>query len=85
MNINSHSDQYKVFLAPMVGISDKIFRKIFRKMGAHVAVSEMISTDPMLYQNRKTQLRMDHTDESLSRVVQIVGACPSMMAEAAII
>ena len=68
----------------MAGITDKPFRNICRKMGAHVTVSEMISTNPALYQSRKTQLRVNHTDESTPRVIQIVGADPRMMADAAV-
>ena len=84
MNIISHSNKYKIYLAPMAGITDKPFRDICRKMGAHVTVSEMISTNPALYQSKKTQLRMNHSDESTPRVIQIVGADPRMMADAAV-
>ena len=67
----------------MAGITDRPFRQLCRQMGAGLAVSEMVSANPKLRYSRKTQLRLDHTDEAEPRSVQIVGAEPHMMAEAA--
>ena len=67
----------------MAGITDKPFRKLCRDMGAHACVSEMTSSNPALYNSRKSQLRMDIVDDESPRIVQIAGAEPAMMAGAA--
>jgi len=48
-----------------------------------MATAEMISANPALYNSRKTQLRRNHDGEDSPRIVQIAGADPAMMAEAA--
>ena len=68
----------------MAGITDKPFRKLCRHMGADACVSEMTSSNPALYNSRKSQFRMDIIDDESPRIVQIAGADPAMMAEAAI-
>ncbi|MGB2680996.1 MAG: tRNA dihydrouridine synthase DusB [Candidatus Competibacter sp.] len=70
-------------LAPMAGISDRPFRLLCRRLGASLAVSEMVSADPRLRASRKTQLRLDHRGESDPRSVQILGVDPHALAEAA--
>src|SRR5258708_33826591 len=54
-----------------------------RRYGAGPAVSEMISARPELRASRKTLLRMDHAGEPGPVSVQIAGADPAMLAEAA--
>ena len=72
-----------VILAPMAGVSDRPFRQLCRQLGAGLAVSEMVSANRQLRHCRKTQLRVDHTGEPEPRSVQILGAEPHTMAEAA--
>jgi tRNA-dihydrouridine synthase B len=84
MNIKPDSSNKLILLAPMAGITDKPFRKLCYSMGAHACVSEMTSSNPALYNSRKSQLRMDVIDDESPRIVQIAGADPRMMAEAAI-
>jgi tRNA-dihydrouridine synthase B len=67
----------------MAGITDRPFRRIARRMGAGLAVSEMISSRPELRDSRKTRLRQDHAGESGPISVQIAGGEPAMLAEAA--
>jgi len=83
MKIGSHVLLNNLMLAPMAGVTDKPFRLLCRRLGAGVAVSEMVTSDPSLYRTRKTRLRLDHSGEPAPRVVQIVGADPGRMAEAA--
>ncbi len=68
----------------MAGITDKPFRKLCRSMGAHACVSEMTSSNPAVYSSKKSQFRMDIIDDESPRIVQIAGADPAMLAEAAI-
>ena len=67
----------------MAGVTDRPFRWLCRDMGAAAAVTEMISANPDLLKTRKTRLRLDHSGESSPKIVQIAGADPRMMAEAA--
>jgi tRNA-dihydrouridine synthase B len=67
----------------MAGITDLPFRKLCRRMGAGLAVSEMVISNPEQRNSRKTRQRIDHTGEAAPRVVQIVGADPLAMAAAA--
>jgi len=83
MKIGAHQLRNALFVAPMAGITDRPFRRLARRYGAGLAVSEMISSRPELRDSRKTRLRMDHGGESGPISVQIAGSDPAMMAEAA--
>jgi tRNA-dihydrouridine synthase B len=67
----------------MAGVTDPPFRSLCRRLGAGLAVSEMISANPRLRATRKTRWRMRHDDEPEPRVVQIAGADPAELADAA--
>ncbi|MGZ8227726.1 MAG: tRNA dihydrouridine synthase DusB [Methylococcaceae bacterium] len=84
MQIGSHQLANKLILAPMAGISDRPFRELCKRYGAGLAVSEMVASNPALQQHKKTLLKSDHNGESGIRSVQILGADPKMMADAAI-
>ena len=77
------SNTAAVFVAPMAGITDRPFRRLARRFGAALAVSEMVSARPELRGSRKTLLRLDHAGEPGPVAVQIAGADPAMLAEAA--
>src|SRR5438093_6162062 len=77
------SNTAAVFVAPMAGITDRPFRRLARRYGAALAVSEMVSARPELRGSRKTLLRLDHAGEPGPISVQIAGADPAMLAEAA--
>ena len=83
MKIGAHQLRNGLFVAPMAGITDRPFRRIARRMGAAMAVSEMISSRPELRDSRKTRLRQDHAGEAGPIAVQIAGGEPAMLAEAA--
>ncbi|MFN7273377.1 MAG: tRNA dihydrouridine synthase DusB [Gammaproteobacteria bacterium] len=70
-------------LAPMAGVTDRPFRIVARGLGAALAASEMITSDTRLWNSRKSRMRMDHTGEPEPRVVQLAGAEPEALAEAA--
>src|SRR2546423_10651870 len=72
-----------LFVAPMAGITDRPFRRMARRFGAALATSEMVSSRPELRDSRKTRLRVDHTGEPGPISVQIAGADPAMLADAA--
>ena len=83
MRIGAHALRNGLFVAPMAGITDRPFRRIARRMGAALAVSEMVSSRPELRESRKTRLRLDHAGEPGPVSVQIAGADPQMLADAA--
>ena len=67
----------------MAGVTDRPFRQLCKSMGAGMAVSEMVSSNSLLWGSEKTLRRADHTGEVDPISVQIAGADPLMMAEAA--
>jgi len=83
MRIGAHALSNGLFVAPMAGITDQPFRRLARRFGAALAVSEMVSSRPELRESRKTRLRLDHAGEPGPIAVQIAGADPQMLAEAA--
>ena len=83
MQIRTFSLPNQVVLAPMAGVTDRPFRKLCRRLGAGLTVSEMVTSDPRLRTTRKTLRRIDHAGEPAPRSVQIAGADPAMLADAA--
>jgi tRNA-dihydrouridine synthase B len=69
--------------APMAGVTDRPFRQLVKKLGAGMAVSEMVASNSKLWQTEKSMLRGNHAGEVDPIVVQIAGGTPEMMAEAA--
>jgi tRNA-dihydrouridine synthase B len=67
----------------MAGVTDRPFRQLCRRLGAGYAVSEMAASNPKLRDSVKTTRRIDHAGEIEPKAVQIAGADPAMMAEAA--
>jgi tRNA-dihydrouridine synthase B len=70
-------------LAPMAGVTDRPFRILCRKLGAGLAASEMLTSDTRLWSTPKSRFRMSHEGEPEPRVVQLAGADPDVLAEAA--
>ncbi len=72
-----------LFVAPMAGVTDRPFRQLCKKLGAGFAVSEMVSSNSLLYGSAKTRRRANHEGEVAPVSVQIAGTDPQMMADAA--
>lgn len=83
MQIGSYSLSTPVVVAPMAGVSDRPFRQLALNMGAGMAVSEMMSANPDTWDTDKSLKRMYVAGEPGIRSVQIVGAEPDWMADAA--
>ncbi len=83
MRIGPYTLKNNLVLAPMAGVTDRPFRQLCKKMGAGMAVSEMVSSNSLLWGSEKTKRRADHSGETEPRSVQIMGADPKLMAEAA--
>ncbi|MBL8447782.1 MAG: tRNA dihydrouridine synthase DusB [Zoogloeaceae bacterium] len=83
MQLAGFSLRNNLFVAPMAGVSDRPYRQVCKALGAGLAISEMVTSNTLLYATAKTRHRTDHTGESGPIAVQIAGADPAMMAEAA--
>ena len=83
MKISNLSIKNNLFLAPMAGVTDRPFRVLCKSFGAGVAVSEMVTSNSLLYGSEKTKRRADHEGEVDPISVQIAGADPKMMGDAA--
>jgi tRNA-dihydrouridine synthase B len=81
--IGIHKLTGRALLAPMAGVTDLPFRELCRSMGAALAPSEMVTSNPQCRNSQKTQRRLDHRGESSPRSVQIVGADATQLASAA--
>jgi tRNA-dihydrouridine synthase B len=83
VKIGSIELKNNLIVAPMAGVTDRPFRILCKKLGAGMAVSEMVASNSLLWGSEKTIRRGNHEGEVEPRVVQIAGADPAMMAEAA--
>ncbi|MGO9446018.1 MAG: tRNA dihydrouridine synthase DusB [Thiobacillaceae bacterium] len=83
MRIGPYTLKNNLVLAPMAGVTDRPFRQLCKQLGAGMAVSEMVTSNSLLYGSSKTQRRANHEGEVEPKSVQIAGADPVLMAEAA--
>jgi len=83
MRIGPYALANNVVLAPMAGVTDRPFRRLCRALGAAMAVSEMVTSNSLLYGSPKTKRRANHEGEPPPVSVQIGGADPRLLAEAA--
>jgi tRNA-dihydrouridine synthase B len=83
MQIGPYIIDPPVVLAPMAGVTDKPFRRLCKRLGAGLAVSEMTSADPRLRHTSKSRRRTDHEGEPAPVSVQIAGYDAAMLADAA--
>lgn len=72
-----------VIAAPMAGVTDLPYRRLCRRFGAALTVSEMVHADPALRHGSKSRWRTNHEDEPAPVVAQLLGTEPDMMADAA--
>lgn len=83
MQIGPYVLDNNLILAPMAGVTDRPFRQLCTRLGAGLVVSEMLSSNPQVWERDKSKHRMDHRGETGIRAVQIAGADPELMAQAA--
>jgi tRNA-dihydrouridine synthase B len=83
MRIGPYKLKNNLIVAPMAGVTDRPFRMLCKSLGAGLAVSEMVSSNSLLYGSEKTRRRANHEGEADPISVQIVGADPAMLAQAA--
>jgi tRNA-dihydrouridine synthase B len=83
VKIGSVELRNNLIVAPMAGVTDRPFRSLCKRLGAGMAVSEMVASNSLLWGSEKTIRRGNHDGEVEPKVIQIAGADPEMMAEAA--
>ncbi|OJZ18072.1 MAG: tRNA dihydrouridine synthase DusB [Thiobacillus sp. 65-29] len=83
MHIGPHHLKNRLIVAPMAGVTDRPFRQLCKQLGAGMAVSEMVTSNSLLYGSAKTARRANHDGEVDPISVQIAGADPAMLAQAA--
>ena len=83
MRIGPHVLPNTLAVAPMAGVTDRPFRQLCKRLGAGYAVSEMVAANPRLWATDKSRRRTDHAGEVAPIAVQIAGADPAMVADAA--
>jgi tRNA-dihydrouridine synthase B len=74
---------HPVILAPMSGVTDMPFRRLVKRMGAGLVVSEMIASQAMIRETRQSLLMAKNAAEEAPMSVQLAGCEPEVMAEAA--
>ncbi|TAN75061.1 MAG: tRNA dihydrouridine synthase DusB [Gallionella sp.] len=83
MRIGPYQLRNNLIVAPMAGVTDRPFRQLCKRMGAGMAVSEMVASNSLLYGSEKTRRRADHEGEAEPVSVQVLGADAKMLAQAA--
>ena len=81
--MSTDSSNFPLFLAPMAGVTDTVFRQLCKAQGADVLTTEFVSADGIMHRNERTReyLEFDAAERPLG--VQLFGGDPDRMAEAA--
>lgn len=72
-----------VILAPLSGVTDMPFRRLVKRTGAGLVVSEMIASQAMIRASRESMKKADFHEDEAPIAVQLAGCEPEVMAEAA--
>ena len=83
INLGSVAIDPPVILAPMSGVSDLPFRRLVKRWGAGLVVSEMIASEAMIRETRQSLTMVRSCSEEQPMAVQLAGCEPRVMAEAA--
>src|SRR3954463_14967927 len=76
-------DQHPLYLAPMAGVTDSIFRRLCKEQGADVMVTEFVSAEGIFRRNERTMEYLEFEDDERPLGVQLFGGDPDHLAEAA--
>ena len=78
-----NNDKFPLYLAPMAGVTDRVFRSICKELGADVMVTEFVSSEGIIRQDDRTRKYTEFDDKQRPVGVQLFGADGEKMAEAA--
>src|SRR4051812_17936294 len=76
-------DAFPIFLAPMAGVTDKVFRRLCKAEGADVLTTEFVSAEGIFRRNARTEEYLDFEERERPLGVQLFGGDAAHMAEAA--
>jgi tRNA-dihydrouridine synthase B len=76
-------DAFPLYLAPMAGVTDVVFRSLCKEFGADVMVTEFVSAEGLIRQDGRTRKYTEFTDDQRPIGVQLFGADGTRMGEAA--
>lgn len=77
------NEQFPLYLAPMAGVTDLIFRRLCKELGADVMVTEFVSAEGIMQADERTRVYTEFDEEQRPVGVQLFGADGPRMAEAA--
>ncbi len=83
IRVGPHRIETPVYLAPMSGVTDLPFRRLARKLGAEITVSEMIASGEVLRETRASLKRAAGAEDGHLKIIQLAGHDPEIMADAA--
>jgi tRNA-dihydrouridine synthase B len=79
---NFSAERPLLFLAPMAGVTNTVFRRLCKSLGADVLTTEFVSAEGILHRNERTRRYIEFQDDERPLGVQLFGAEPSRLAEA---
>jgi len=77
------NNAFPLYLAPMAGVTDVVFRELCKELGADVMVTEFISAEGIVRRDDRTRKYTQFSDQQRPVGVQLFGANPDSLAEAA--
>lgn len=77
------TEEFPLFLAPMAGVTNTVFRRLCKARGADVLTSEFVSAEGILHGNERTRRYLEFSEDERPFGVQLFGAEPERLAEAA--
>ncbi len=83
IHIGPVSLENPVILAPMSGVTDQPFRRLVKRNGAALVISEMIASQAAIRETRQSLKMSTNCAEEFPMAVQLAGCDPSVMSEAA--
>ena len=76
-------NRFPLYLAPMAGVTDTIFRRLCKERGADVVVTEFVSAEGIFRRNARTLEYLDFDESERPLGIQLFGGDPDHLAEAA--
>ena len=76
-------DRFPLYLAPMAGVTDSVFRQLAKEHGADVMVTEFVSAEGIFRRNERTLEYLEFEAAERPLGVQLFGADPEHLGEAA--
>ena len=83
MKIGSIELEAPVILAPMSGVTDLPFRRLVKSFGAGLVISEMLASEAVIHDNRRTLRMAMWVPEEQPFAIQLAGCEPDIVARAA--